>query len=107
MNFFIQGLDQQVYDGRIAQFNNYPTLPAPPAALLFEHFKQAVLANMKGAGKIPFLDYDPSEDSQGLDAFEGREGKVLMETVMMEKLPASDTGGHDDSSDHGTLVDVS
>ena len=107
VTFFMQGIDQQAYDGRIVHFNSYPTLPAPPPALLFEHFKQAVLANMKGAGKIPFLDYDPNEDPQSLAAFEGSEGKTLLEAVMMNKAPTCEAGENDDSSEHGTLVDVS
>ena len=75
----MQGPDRQMYDGRGVQFNNYATHPAPPPAFLFEHFKQAVSENMKGAGKIPFLDYDPSQDSQSLDVFECDKGEVLME----------------------------
>jgi|SRR5579859_2046570 len=100
------GPDQQLYDGRRVQFNSYPTHPAPPPEFLFEHFKQAVLANMKGAGKIPFLDYDPGQDSQSLAAFEGEEGKTLMETLILDKAPPGEAREDDDSSEHGTLVDV-
>jgi hypothetical protein len=88
--FFVPTLEQQAYDGRVIQFNNSPTLPAPPAALLYEHFKQAVLANMKGAGKVPFLDFDPDEDSRSLATFDNPEGKIVIEQVMMNKLSGND-----------------
>src|SRR5439155_23819696 len=102
-----QEIDQQAYDGRIIQFNNYPTLPMLLCALLFAHFKQAVLVNMKGAGKIQFLDYDPHEDSQSLAAFEKTERKTLLKTMMMNKTPAYETEEYDDSSEHGTLMNAS
>ena len=54
--------EQSLYDGRFIQFNNAAENPAPPRAFLYEHFKQAVLANMKDAGKVPFLNYDPSQE---------------------------------------------
>ena len=57
MKFLVQTLEQ-AYDNRVVQFNDYPFLPTPPAKFLMEHFKQAVLANMKGVGKVPFLDID-------------------------------------------------
>ena len=86
MKFFKGGLEQGAYDGRIVQFNNYPHLPAPPAALLHEHFKQAVLANMKGAGKVQVFDEDPSPDSQSMSTVEDGENKVYFEEVLKMKL---------------------
>ena len=90
------------------EFNLIIMLHILPRLLLFsfEHFKQAVLANMKGAGKIPFLDYDPSQDSQSLDVFERDKGKVLMEMLLMDKAPPWETREIDDSPEHGTLVDA-
>jgi hypothetical protein len=86
VKFFIPSLEQQVYDGRVVRFNSYPQLPAPPTIFLYEHFKQAVLANMKGAGKIPFLDYDPDEDSRSLDTFDTDDRKEILEHVLKNKL---------------------
>jgi hypothetical protein len=90
VKFFVQTLEQQTYDNRVVQFNNYPLLPAPPVEFLLEHFKQAVLANMKGAGKVPFLDFDPEEDARSLATFDGAEGKLVMEQVIMNKLGRED-----------------
>ena len=89
MKFFVQTLEQQTYEGRVVQFNNYPS-PAPPTEFLQEHFKQAVLANMKGAGKVPFLDFDPEEDSRSLATFQGDEGKTTLEQLMMSKIGRED-----------------
>ena len=47
--FWSNGFDQQMYDRRLVQFNSTPELPALPQALIYEQFRQAVLANMKGA----------------------------------------------------------
>ena len=105
MTFFVPGYHQQVFDGQIVRFNNPIADPAPPQPLVYEHFKQAVLANMKGAGKVPFLDYDPSEDSQSLSAFEGPEGKVVLEAVLANKLGGLGMDDNDNASEHGTLVD--
>jgi len=90
VKFFVQTLEQQTYEGRIVQFNSESLLPAPPIEFLQEHFKEAVLANMKGAGKVPFLDFDPDEDSRSLDTFESGEGKQTIEQVMMNKLSQED-----------------
>lgn len=86
MKFFADSFGQLIHDGRVVQFNDSPEYPAPPVALLYEHFKQAVLANMKGAGNVPFLSFDPDEDSQSLASFDGPEGKSLFEEVMKSKL---------------------
>src|SRR5271170_2562643 len=75
---------QPQYDGIIVQFKT--TLPAPPRELLYEHFKQAVLANMKGAGQPRDLDFDPTEDAQTMFVFEKDSGKEWLETRMAEKL---------------------
>ena len=73
--FWSNGVDQQMYDRRLVQFNSTPELPAPPQALIYEHFKQAVLANMKGAGQPRNFDFDPTEDAQNMSVFESGEGK--------------------------------
>jgi hypothetical protein len=86
VKFFVQTLEQQAYDNRVVRFNNYPSLPAPPMEFLQEHFKQAVLANMKGAGEVPFLDFDPDEDSRSLATSPNAEDKIILEQVMMNKL---------------------
>jgi hypothetical protein len=79
-----------MYDGRIVQFASTPALPAPPQRLLYEHFKQAVLANMKGAGQPRDLDFDPNEDAQTMSVFEIGSGKEWFETKIAEKLAPYD-----------------
>ena len=82
-----------MYDGRVVQFNNSPDLPPPPPqALLYEHFKQAVLANMKGAGQPRDLDFDPTEDAQTMSQFETGSGKEWLETRLAEKLASCEAG---------------
>jgi len=83
-----------MYDGHVIQFNTSPGFPPPPQALLYEHFKQAVLANMKGAGQPRDLDFDPTEDAQTMSQFEMGSGKEWLETRLAEKL-ASFEGGVD------------
>jgi len=56
-----------------------------------EHFRQAVLANMKGAGKVRVYDIDPSEDSQTMSIFESGEGKDYLEGFLMDKLRSRET----------------
>ena len=73
-----------MYDQRPVQFNPTPDLPAPPQQLLLEHFRQAVLANMKGAGEVQIYNIDPSEDTQTMSVFEGGEGKDYL--FMTDKL---------------------
>ena len=87
MTFFANdGVNQPLYDGRIVQFNSTPHLPAPPQVFLYEHFKQAVLANMKGAGQPRDLDFDPTEDAQAMSMFETGSGKEWLETRLADKL---------------------
>ena len=50
--FWSNGFNQQMYDRWLVQFNATAELPASPQPFIYEHFKQAVLANMKG--KISF-----------------------------------------------------
>jgi len=45
---------------------------------------------MKGAGKVPFLDFDPEEDSRSLATFQGDEGKTTLEQLMMSKIGRED-----------------
>lgn len=67
-------------------FNSTPELPAPPQQTLFEHFRQAVFSNMKGAGEVQIFDIDPSEDAQSMSIFERDEGKEYLELFMKDKL---------------------
>jgi hypothetical protein len=48
----------------------FPTIPAPPRRLFYEHFKQAVLANMKGAGQPRDFDFDITDSAQSMSVFE-------------------------------------
>jgi hypothetical protein len=43
---------------------------------------------MKGAGKVPFLDFDPDEDSRSLATFSDNssEGAKILEEVLKNKL---------------------
>jgi len=77
---------QPLYDGKLVQFNSTPENPAPAQPLLYEHFKQAVLANMKGAGQVPELEFDPTDDAHSMSTFEVGEGKDWFETRMLMKL---------------------
>jgi hypothetical protein len=88
VRFFVDNMYQQMYDRRQVQFTPTPGLPAPPDVILLEHFRQAVLANMKGAGKVQVYDIDPSEDAQNMSVFEGGEGKEYLEGLLAEKLLA-------------------
>jgi len=94
--FWSNGFHQQTYDGRLIQFNSTPELPAPPQGLIFEHFRQAVLANMRGAGQTPNFDFDPSEDAQNMSVFESGDGKEWFETALADKLVA-DTDGRNET----------
>jgi hypothetical protein len=85
--FFVECQERATYDGNMVQFANTVDLPAPPYAILYEHFKQAVLANMRGAGEVPLLNYDPDEDSQSMGVFEEGTGKMFFETFLKGRLP--------------------
>ena len=74
------------FDGRPIVFNSTVDNPAPPRALIYEHFKQAVLANMKGAGQAPELEFDPTDDAQSMSTFEHGEGKSWFENRLLNKL---------------------
>jgi len=88
--FWTDNFHQQLFDGRIIQFNSTAELPAPPQALLYEHFRQAVLANMRGAGQPRDLDFDPQEDAQNMSVFEKEAGKEWFETLIADKLAPYD-----------------
>ena len=85
--FFLDTQERVTYDGNLVQFTDTADLPAPPHALLYEHFKQAVLANMRGAGEVQLLNFDPGEDSQSMDIFEKGAGKIFLETYLKDRLP--------------------
>ena len=98
MFFANDGMNQPMFDGRIIQFNSTPGLAAPPQIFLYEHFKQAVLANMKGAGQPRHLDFDPSEDAQTMSVFETGFGKEWLETRLADRLaPYEDVDAWDGS----------
>jgi hypothetical protein len=89
-----------MFDGRIVQFNNTPDLPRPPQRLIYEHFKQAVLANMKGAGQSRNLDFDATEDAQNMSTFESGFGKEWLETTIADKLAPYEGGRAPLSTEH-------
>jgi len=100
--FYDDGLFRRLYDRHVVRFNSSQTLPAPPHAFLMEHFKQAVLANMRGAGQAPDVDFDSEEDAQSMSVFESGEGKRWLERELADKLipgiddaSASELNGHD------------
>lgn len=74
-----------MYDRRVVQFRATPELPAPPIELIREHYKQAVLANMRGAGQPLDLDFD-DDDSKRMHIFEEGSGKLWLETRLADKL---------------------
>jgi hypothetical protein len=86
MFFFTDNVLQPLFDRRLIQFNAGQDLPAPPQAFLWEHFRQAVLANMRGAGQAPDLKFEPSEDSHDMSAFESGDGKEWLERELKTKL---------------------
>jgi len=98
VHIVLDGLERQQYDGRVVQFRPSPDHPAPPPAILHEHWKQFVLANMRGGGEIPSLDYDEQEDSQRMSAFERGEGKLWFETKMLEELSGYEEGNRGSSN---------
>lgn len=86
VRWFMETMYQGMYDQAHVQFTSTAELPAPPREFLFEHFRQAVLANMKGAGKVKVYDIDPNEDAQSMSIFESGEGKEFLELFLSEKL---------------------
>ena len=105
VRWFMETPLQTQYDDTLVQFNNTPDLPAPPPQLLMEHFRQAVLANMKGAGKVQIYDIDPSDDAQSMSTFEQGEGKDYLELFLTDKLlNAQYATGNDGISEIFTCV---
>ena len=84
--FGSDGFLQPQLDRQVVQFNPTHTEPAPPQAFIYEHYRQAVLANMQGAGQTPDLEYDETEDVQSMAAFESGNGKEWLELKLAEKL---------------------
>src|SRR2546423_11406604 len=78
------------FDGRYANFSNdYPPQYQPLRRLLKNHFRMAVLCNMKGRGP----EYDWDEDiTPGIDPIseisDSEKGKLRLELAMAEKLNA-------------------
>ena len=84
--FFNDGWLVPLIDRQLVTFQATDDLPAPPVAFIYEHFRQAVLANMRGAGEAPDLDFDPTEDSQTMSVFESGSGKDWFERELAGKL---------------------
>jgi hypothetical protein len=84
--FWSNGFHQQIYDRRLVQFNSTSELPPPPQAFIYKHFRQAVLANMKGACQPRNFDFDFTEDAQDISVFESGEGKDWIETALADSL---------------------
>ena len=101
--FFLDCMERQLYDGNGIRFINTPDLPDPPREILYEHFRQAVLANMRGQGEIPILDYDLTENSQAMSTFESSLGKPYLETFMLEKLATQQQTDDNDLECHETV----
>jgi hypothetical protein len=80
---------ERIYDGRVAQIGNLEDHPEPPREILFEHFKQCVLANVRGAGAVTVYDFDPDEHAQRMVVFEEGEGKIWLETRLNDKLASA------------------
>jgi hypothetical protein len=94
VRFFIDNMLQPMYDNRQVQFNATADLPAPAIQFFVDHFRQAVFANMKGAGKVTVYDHDPTDDAQNMSVFEGGEGKEYLEGFLMKKLVSHETSNH-------------
>src|SRR5437762_12635436 len=88
--FWTDNFLQQLFDGRIVQFNSTAELPARSQALLYKHFRQAILTNMRGACQPCDLDFDPQEDAQNMSVFEKEAGKEWFETLIADKLGSYD-----------------
>ena len=84
--FWSDSVSQQMYDRNVIQFNPSSDPPPPPVELIREHYRQAVLANMKGAGQPRDFDFDPEEDAKSMGVFERGGGKEWLETLMADKL---------------------
>lgn len=106
VRFFMDCPEQGWYDGRLIQFNNTVDHPAPAPAFFLEHYRQAVLANMKGAGKVTVYDFDPEEDAQSMSVFESGEGKDVIEAYLAGKL-GPDDGKHDVSAERTSETPLS
>ena len=91
VRFFIENMLQPMYDNQVVQFTSTAVLPAPATEFFVGHFRQAVFANMKGAGKVMVYDFDPTDDVQNMSAFEGGEGKDYLEDFMKKKLVGHET----------------
>jgi len=93
--FFDDGVLVPMIDRRLVQFQGTDVLPAPPVAFIYEHFKQAVLANMKGAGQIPDLDFDRTENSRNMAVLESGPGKEWLERELARDLVSGIDDRHD------------
>ena len=57
---------------------------------------------MKGAGKVPFLDYDPSQEGDGLSYLDD-ENTERLETLVWTRLGHLHKSEEDNISENGTL----
>ena len=86
MFFYKDGYHQPQLDQRVVEFFGIDENPAPARALLEDHFRQAVLANMRGSGESRDLDYDKYEHSRSMETFESGGGKQWLEIFLADRL---------------------
>lgn len=77
---------ESIYDGRAAQIGNLKDHPEPPREILYEHFKQCVLTNVRGAGTVTVQDVDSDEHALRMNVFEKGERKIRLKTRLSDKL---------------------
>lgn len=102
--FWSNGFPQSQYDRRQITFPTVTAgLPPPPRAFLYEHFRQAVLANMRGADTIPNLDFNKEEEARDMVRLGEGDGKDSLETFLADQLVEKNLEDGEDSGDtmHG------
>jgi len=92
VRFFIDNMLQTMYDNLRAQFTPNDDLPPPTVEFFIYHFRQAVLANMKGTRKVTVYYYEPTDDAQSMSVFVTGEGKEYFEGFLEKKLLDHDHG---------------
>jgi len=84
--FYGDNYHERMHDRVLVTFNGTPDHPAPPRELIFEHYRQAVLANMRGSGEPRDLDFDSETLSSSMVVFESGAGKEWLETKLADAL---------------------
>lgn len=72
----LQIAPETLYDGQVAQIRNSEDHSEPCREIFYKHFKQYILANVRGAGAVTVYDFDLDEHAQRMSVFEEGEGKV-------------------------------